>query len=108
MPLPNFAGAAAERGVAELADIVHRDVGDVRVRQRLGVDALHQEVAEAGPVEGDAVGEAVAGKAGRGGLGKEDTDQAVRDRAAVDVEVADVGRGALPDAGADAGDVDVL
>ena len=101
-------GAAAERGVAPLTDFVHRDVGDVRVGQGLGVDALHQQVAETGPVEGDAIGQAVAGQAWIRSLGEEDADQAVRDRAAVDVEVADVGRGALADAGADAGDVDAL
>ena len=101
-------GAAAERSVAPLADIVHRDVGDVRVRQRLGVDALHQQVAEVGAVEGHAIGQPVARLPDCRGLAEEHADQAVRDRAAVDLEVADVGRGALADAGADAGDVDAL
>ena len=51
MPLPPRAQRAGRGDAAELADIGHDEVQELRVAQRLGIDALAIEIGEAGAVD---------------------------------------------------------
>ncbi len=81
----------AEGGsAAVLADIVHGDAGDERVVEGFDVDALLGDVVEGGAVDGDVVG---AADAVGHGLGEVDANIDIRNRAAVDRQIGDAGRG---------------